>query len=108
MARITLSLNDAEQNAFQHLLDLALRNNGMGALSVVSHFVALVNQAAQPAGAVQAQVNTSAAPVAQPAASQPQQPAQHGGGILEAIESALGFGHDGGQQASSATATPTA
>jgi hypothetical protein len=85
MATITLSLNDDEQNAFQHLLDLALRNNGMGALSVVSHFVSLINQAAQT-GAVQAQVNTSAAPVTQPAASPPQQPAQHGGGILEAIE----------------------
>lgn len=126
MATITLSLSDAEQNAFQQLLDLALRNNGVGALSVVSHFFSLINQAAQQAVAPQAQVNASAAatatvapaaPVAadphsaaqssakpaaqsvtQPAASQTQQSAQHSGGILETIESALGFGHGAGQQ----------
>jgi hypothetical protein len=110
MPTITLSFNEAEQKAFQQLLDTALRNNGMGALTVVSHFFSLLNQAAQKAGAVQTQDNSSAAPVTQPTASQLQQPAQHGGGILEAIESALGFGHEGGQQqpASSATATPTA
>ncbi len=110
MKTITLSLTDTEQNAFQQLLDIALRNNGMGAFSIVSHFLALinqatqqVNQATQQAVAAQAQVTTSAAPagpVAQasnPAASQPQQPAQHGGGILGAIESTLGLGHEGGQ-----------
>ena len=47
MGTITLSLTSAEQTAFQQLFDLALRNNGMGAFSVVSQFVALINQAAQ-------------------------------------------------------------
>jgi hypothetical protein len=114
MEIVTLSLTDADQKAFQQVLDLALRNNGMGAFSIVSHFVALVSQATQQAAAAQAQVKISAAPatpvaqvshaaaesstepaaqpVTHPAASQPQQPAQHGGGILGTIESALGLG----------------
>ncbi len=129
MATITLSLTDAEQNAFQQLLDLALRNNGVGALSVVSHFFSLINQAAQQTGAAQVQVNTSAAPVASaasaaqdphtaaqsstkpaaqsvthPAASQPQQPAPHSSGILGTIESALGLGHANHPQANPASA----
>jgi hypothetical protein len=117
METISLSLSDAEQNAFQQVLDLALRNNGMGAFSVVSHFVALINQATQQAVAAQAQVKTSAAPVGQvshpaaqsstkpaaqsvthPAASQPQQTTQHSSGILGTIESKLGLGHGSGQQ----------
>jgi hypothetical protein len=113
MGTITLSLTSAEQTAFQQLFDLALRNNGMGAFSVVSQFVALMNQAAQQGGAAQAQAQTltapatPVAPVAQashpaaqslthPAASQPQ-PAQHGG-LLGTIESALGLGPESGQQ----------
>ena len=67
METITLQITDAEKNALQQLLDLALRNNGMGAFPVVSHFVALLNQASQQAVAAQAQVKTSAAP-ATPAA----------------------------------------
>ena len=38
MNTITLVLNDAEQHALRQLLDMALRQAGLNALDVVSHF----------------------------------------------------------------------
>ncbi|MGO9172651.1 MAG: hypothetical protein ACLP7P_11875 [Rhodomicrobium sp.] len=38
MTAITLTLNEAEQQAFNQLLDIALRQSGLGALDVAYHF----------------------------------------------------------------------
>ncbi len=71
MTTITLALNDAEQQAFHQLLDTALRQGGLTALDVASHFVMRISaaqgSAAQPQRAANAGT-TQAPPV--PAAVQ--------------------------------------
>jgi hypothetical protein len=51
MAAITLTLDDAEQQAFNQLLDTALRSTGLTAFQLVAHFSARL-QAAQAAAAM--------------------------------------------------------
>ena len=65
MTAITLILNDAEQQALHQLLDTALRQAGLNALDVVSHFVGRIAQAQGAAVQPQRAVNTGTAP-AQP------------------------------------------
>lgn len=75
MTSITLVLNDAEQQALHQLLDTALRQAGLNALDVVSHFVGRIGaaqSAAQPQRAVNAgttQVQPAPSPVQTSAAA---------------------------------------
>ena len=98
MASITLVLNEPEQNALRQLLDISLRQAGLYALDVVSHFNARLNEAAQAAVApapvsrpvVPAQVQ-AAATTAQPAqAHASAASAQHTGIIGHVIEAITG------------------
>jgi hypothetical protein len=52
MANVTIVLNDAEQQAFQSLLDAALRQGGIAALDVVYHFRQVFQGAALAAAKV--------------------------------------------------------
>jgi hypothetical protein len=45
MAAITLTLNDAQQQALRQLLDCALKNSGLGIIGAVFHFVSLIESA---------------------------------------------------------------
>jgi hypothetical protein len=65
MTNVTLALNDAEQQAFHQLLDAALRQSGLGAIDVVSHFMGRII-AAQGAS-TQAQGGSQKPMQAQPA-----------------------------------------
>jgi hypothetical protein len=72
MKTISLNLNDAELTALNSLLDLALRNAGMNALQIVSHFATLLSQAQSaqvPAEAAAPAAAVAAAPVPVPPAS---------------------------------------
>jgi hypothetical protein len=80
MTAITIQLNEAEQAAFQQLLDLALRNAGMNAFNAVSHFVALLHSAAASsaaAAAVQAAAPSTAAATPAPSPAVPAKAAGH-------------------------------
>lgn len=48
MASITITLDEQEQAAFKQLLDIALRQSGMGALDVAAHFKVKLDQASVP------------------------------------------------------------
>lgn len=65
MTTITLALNDAEQQALHQILDTALRQGGLSALDLASHFVMRISAAqgaaAQPQRAASAG-NTQAQP----------------------------------------------
>lgn len=50
MKTITLTFDENELNAFRQLLDIALRQGGLGSLAAVSHFVTRL-EAAQKEGA---------------------------------------------------------
>lgn len=69
MPSLTLTLNDAEQNALRQLLDISLRQAGLYALDVVSHFNSRLNEAVQ-AGHFSAEPR-AASKAAPAAASQP-------------------------------------
>jgi hypothetical protein len=62
MKTISLNLNDAELSALNSLLDLALRNAGLNALQVVSHFATLLSQA--QSAQLPAEASAPSAPVA--------------------------------------------
>lgn len=49
MPVITLELNESEQQAFQQMIDLSLKQNGLGALNFATHFVQKIAQAYEAA-----------------------------------------------------------
>lgn len=118
MASITLVLNDSEQNALRQLLDISLRQAGLYALEVVSHFNARLNEAAQAATAqapvsrpaAAAQTPTAAAPAQSAQASANAAPSQHAGIIGHVIEAITGHSsneiHGASKAAAAAQATP--
>jgi hypothetical protein len=64
---ITLTLSETEQAAFHQLLDMTLRNAGMNAFAIVSHFVGRITAASQlGAGPSSAQAVTPAAASSKP------------------------------------------
>ena len=91
MSSIALVLNDAEQQALHQLLDAALRNAGLNALQTVSHFMALISNAAE--SAIRGAVPANAAPATKPAPAPANNttaahavPAQHPGVIGQITE----------------------
>ncbi len=113
MANVTIVLNDAEQQAFQSLLDAALRQGGMAALDVVYHFRQVFQGAALAAAKVVAP--TVAAASAQPQANAASHPAasapQHTGVLGQIAEAFTGHSQtppahgavSGGAQAAAAS-----
>ena len=73
MTNVTLVLNDAEQQALHQLLDAALRQSGLNAIDVVSHFmgriIAAQGAATQAQGASQKPMQAQPAVPLQPAAA---------------------------------------
>ena len=73
MTNVTLVLNDAEQQALHQLLDAALRQSGLNAIDVVSHFmgriIAAQGAATQAQGASQKPIQAQPAVPLQPAAA---------------------------------------
>ena len=73
MTNVTLVLNDAEQQALHQLLDAALRQSGLNAIDVVSHFmgriIAAQGAATQAQGASQKPMQAQSAVPLQPAAA---------------------------------------
>ncbi len=73
MTNVTLVLNDAEQQALHQLLDAALRQSGLNAIDVVSHFmgriIAAQGAATQTQGASQKPAPAQSAVPLQPAAA---------------------------------------
>ena len=66
MSIISLSLDEKEQSAFMQLIDVALRQAGLGALDVAAHFKVKLDAAI----AAQATVQESAVPPAPEEAKQ--------------------------------------
>ncbi len=83
MNPITLTLDANEQNALQQLFDVALRQSGLSALPLVSHFVTRVTAAqsaaagAAPPTAVAANASVQQAVTNTKAAASPSQQAPH-------------------------------
>ncbi len=71
MTNINLVLNDGEQQAFHQLLDTALRQAGLNALNVVSHFFGRLSDAQQ----ANVPLNSQGAVLLPAAAASPSQPA---------------------------------
>ena len=73
MTNVTLVLNEAEQQALHQLLDAALRQSGLNAIDVVSHFmgriIAAQGAATQAQGASQKPMQAQPAVPLQPAAA---------------------------------------
>ncbi len=91
MGEIKLSLNEAEQQAYMQLLDIALRKEGLAALNVATLFTAKL-QAAQAQAATEKDAADAAAIKAARAAAEAQADAEILPGPMTAALNGAGAG----------------